>query len=200
LEIIRASNCLTTPWKNGGGSTTEIAAKPDGASLGTFDWRVSVAQVASDGPFSEFPGVDRTLAVVKGNGLMLTIGSHPPVTIECGSDPIHFAGDVSTSARLIAGEITDFNVMTRRQRFSHRLLRIREPFCCDFGDNDMAVVLSLNGSAILTSQQDTATLDCGDAAILARAREASFRIAPAIASDCYLVFLNEHRQRTNQPG
>ena len=33
-----------------------------------------MARVASDGPFSEFPGIDRTLAVVKGSGLVLTIG------------------------------------------------------------------------------------------------------------------------------
>src|SRR5260370_40387350 len=120
LKIVRASDCLTTPWKNGGGSTTEIAAEPPGASLGTFDWRVSMAQCTSDGPFSSFPGIDRTLAVVRGSGLALTIGNDAPVTLQRGSDPVHFAGDIATSARLIAGEITGLNVMTRRGHFSHR--------------------------------------------------------------------------------
>jgi environmental stress-induced protein Ves len=193
LKIIRASDCWTTPWKNGGGSTTEIAAAPQGASLDTFDWRISMAQVASDGPFSDFFGIDRTLAVIKGSGLVLMIGNNAPVTVEPGSDPIRFPGDIATSARLVAGEIADLNVMTRRGRFSHRLMRVREPTSCDFDGHYIAVVLSLDGSATLASKQDVATLDHGDAAILLRERDACFRIAPPAASDCYLVLLREHR-------
>jgi uncharacterized protein len=193
LKIIRASDCRTTPWKNGGGSTTEIAAEPAGASLDTFDWRISLAQVASDGPFSEFPGIDRTLAVLKGSGLALTIGNDAPATLERGSDPISFAGDIATSARLVAGEITDLNVMTRRGRFGHRLRRIRQPEACDFDGHDIAIVLSLNGSTALTVEREVAALNHADAAILIKAREASFRIEPADASDCYLVLLREHQ-------
>ena len=93
MRIIRAGDCKTTPWKNGGGSTTEIAIGPAGASLEAFDWRVSMARVASDGPFSDFAGVDRTLAVVKGNGLVLTTGENAPVTLSSGADPVSFPGD-----------------------------------------------------------------------------------------------------------
>jgi environmental stress-induced protein Ves len=46
------------PWKNGGGETTEIAVFPDGAGLSDFDWRVSMARVDGDGPFSSFPGIE----------------------------------------------------------------------------------------------------------------------------------------------
>ncbi|HEX9468193.1 MAG TPA: HutD family protein [Bradyrhizobium sp.] len=193
MKVIRAVDCRTTPWKNGGGSTTEIAAEPSGASLDTFDWRVSMAKVASDGPFSEFPGIDRTLAVIKGSGLLLTIGSNAPVTVEPGSDPVHFAGDIATSARLIAGEITDLNVMTRRGRFSHRLLRIPESVSCDFDGHNIAVVLPLDSGAAVTSKRDVAALDHGDAAILVRERDTCFRIAPVGTSGCYLVLLREHR-------
>lgn len=195
MKIIRASNCRTTPWKNGGGATTEIAAEPPGASLDTFDWRISMASVAVDGPFSTFPGIDRTLAVVSGKGLALTIGSNAAVSLERGSCPISFDGDVPTSARLTEGVITDLNVMTRRDRFDHRLQYIREPMSCELGGSDIAVILSFNGSATLTSEQDTARLDHADAAILTGTHEGSFRIVPGGSSDCYLVLLREH-QRT----
>ena len=89
--------------------------------------------------------------------------------------------------------IADLNVMTRRGRFSHRLLRVREPTSCDFGGHDVAVVLSLDGSTTVVSKQDVATLDHGDAAILLRERDTCFRIAPAAANDCYLVLLLKHR-------
>ena len=57
------------PWKNGGGSTDEIATYPRGAGLDAFDWRVSIAHVASDGPFSRFPGVERTITLLEGAGM-----------------------------------------------------------------------------------------------------------------------------------
>src|SRR6202035_80492 len=133
---------------------------------------------------------DRTLAVVKGEGLVLTIGQHTPLTLARGSEPISFPGDVTTSARLTAGEITDLNVMTRRGRFGHRMQRIDEPIACDFDGPDIALVLSLNGKASLASERAAATLDHGDAVILL-SRNGSFWIAPLGASDVYLVLLRE---------
>jgi len=192
VRIIRASNCKTTPWKNGGGSTTEIAIGPSGASLEAFDWRVSMARVASDGPFSDFAGIDRTLAIVQGNGLVLTIGDQAPVTLSSGTDPVHFPGDTPTSARPTEGDITDLNVMTRRGRFSHRLLRIARSTSFEFGNDDIAIVLSLDGLTKVTFGRDGATLDHGDTALVSRTAMTGFRVSPT-TSRCYLVWLREQR-------
>jgi environmental stress-induced protein Ves len=192
-RIIRARDCKATPWKNGGGSTTEIGIGPGGSSLEAFDWRVSMAQVASDGPFSDFAGIDRTLAVVKGSGLVLMIGNNAPVTLSSGSDPVSFPGDTPTSARLTVGAITDLNVMTRRGRFRHRLLRLDKSTPCDFGDHDIAFVLSLDGTTEVTFDRESATLDHGDAALINRTAMAGFRISPA-TNRCYLVWLREQRR------
>lgn len=134
------------PWKNGGGSTTEIAIGPVGASLDAFDWRISMAQVATDGPFSSFPGIDRTLAVIQGSGMELKIGEQPAVVLGCETAPLGFAGDTPTTARLLAGEITDLNVMTRRGHFSHGVRRVTQPMDCRFDGDDIAIVLSLDGT------------------------------------------------------
>lgn len=87
MRILRASEYKTMPWKNGGGVTVEIAIHPPGASVDAFDWRVSMATVAQDGPFSSFPGVDRTLAIIEGNGLALAISGHEPVALTTKSTP-----------------------------------------------------------------------------------------------------------------
>ena len=197
MRIIRANTCKTTSWKNGGGSTTEIVVEPPDASLETFDWRISMARVSSDGPFSEFAGIDRTLAVIHGDGLVLTIDNKAPVTSGRGSDPIEFAGDAGTSAQLMAGEIIDLNVMTRRSRFSHRLTCVRETRLCDFDNNDLAVVFAFDGRAAVTSGHELARLDHGDAAVLMRSEHASFQIEPTSDGDCYLMLL---RERDGQPG
>ena len=78
---------------------------PEGASLDTFDWRISMARVASDGPFSEFPGIDRTLAVVEGSGMVLTIGDQRAGDAVTRLGPGQLCRATSpTSARLTAGE------------------------------------------------------------------------------------------------
>ena len=60
-----------TPWKNGGGVTREIVCQPPGAGMDAFDWRVSIAHIASDGPFSAFAGVDRIITLLEGAGVRL---------------------------------------------------------------------------------------------------------------------------------
>lgn len=193
MKIVRASDCRTTAWKNGGGSTTEIAVEPSDASLDDFDWRVSMARVASDGPFSEFAGIDRTLAVIKGDGLSLAIGNAAPVVLDGNSEPVHFPGETPTSARLLAGEIIDLNVMTRRNRFEHRLRRIREGANCDFEDFDTVLAVACSGQVELSLAHEKIALASGDAAILTRAGDGPFRIAPIASADCYLILLRAPR-------
>jgi len=192
MKILRAKDLRPTPWKNGGGSTSEIAVTPEGASLEDFDWRISMAHIASDGTFSEFPGIDRTLAIVRGEGLMLAIGSDTPQMLDHGSDPIGFPGDVPASARLTKGDITDLNVMTRRGRFSHRLHKILDPAFPALDDNETAVVLLFNGSTTLYFGQDIVRLDHADAVILSATDESCLRIEPTASCDCYLVLLHKH--------
>jgi hypothetical protein len=178
------------PWKNGGGSTTEIAAGPPGASLDSFDWRISMARVAADGPFSHFAGIDRTLAVVAGDGVVLQVEGRAPVTLVAGSEPVSLPGDTPTSARLIGGEITDLNIMTRRGRFGHSLRRIAQPISCDFAEDvSIAIVLSLHGSTVASTGHETATLHHGDAAVFSRAQERKIRIEPDKEAACYLILL-----------
>ncbi|NEI70696.1 HutD family protein [Rhizobium lusitanum] len=124
MKLLRASDHKRMPWKNGGGETVEIAVSPDGAGLAEFDWRVSMATVASDGPFSVFPGIDRTLSILEGEGMTLFIEGRAPERLTQASAPLPFAADAPTSATLIDGTITDLNVMTRRGRFTHSVRRV----------------------------------------------------------------------------
>ncbi|HEY7791545.1 MAG TPA: HutD family protein [Vicinamibacterales bacterium] len=113
-----------TPWKNGGGVTREIIRRPVGATLDDFEWRVSIATMAADGPFSPFPGVDRLLIVLDGAGVHLRSADGAiDRRIDRPLDPIAFPGEVPLSCRLLAGECTDFNVMVRREHL-HASLEI----------------------------------------------------------------------------
>jgi uncharacterized protein len=124
MKTLRSADHKRMPWKNGGGETVEIAISPEGAGLADFDWRVSTATVASNGPFSVFPGIDRTLSVLEGMGMRLSIEGREPVLLTRDSDPLAFAADVAVSATLPDGTITDLNVMTRRGVLRHSVARL----------------------------------------------------------------------------
>jgi uncharacterized protein len=130
-QVIRFAECRTMPWKNGGGSTTELAVFPEGAGLDAFDWRISMARVETDGPFSAFPGIDRTLAIMEGDGLSLALGDHGPRRVTLDDCPLSFPADQPASARLLGGPVVDLNVMTRRSAWRHRLAAL------DLGAGDL---------------------------------------------------------------
>ncbi|MCW6510141.1 HutD/Ves family protein [Lichenifustis flavocetrariae] len=140
VRVIRAAECRRMPWKNGGGETIEIAVHPEGAGLEDFDWRLSAARVATDGPFSTFPGVDRTLAILEGVGLELRVGEDAPVLLRRETLPYAFPADEPTEAQLLEGPITDLNVMTRRGRIVHTVQRL---------DVEGRLQLALNGEVAL---------------------------------------------------
>lgn len=121
--LLRNADHRRMQWKNGGGETVEVFVHPQGASLSDFGWRVSMATVASDGPFSVFPGIDRTLAVLSGDGMALSIDGFGDRLLTPTSEPLAFLADAPTAARLTGGPITDLNVMTRRGHFGHTLSR-----------------------------------------------------------------------------
>lgn len=114
-RILTPADHCRMPWKNGGGSTTEIATHPPGATLASFDWRVSIADVAADGPFSRFPGVDRVLLLLAGAGIRLTGDGHD-IELRGAFEPYAFRGDDAIEGRLVAGPVRNFNVMLRRER------------------------------------------------------------------------------------
>lgn len=109
--VYRRADRRFRPWKNGGGETAEIVISPAGAGIDDFDWRISTAVVAGDGPFSVFPGVDRVLAVIEG-AMVLTMDGVPH-RLTADSAPLAFPGDLPCEARVETGPVLDFNVMLR---------------------------------------------------------------------------------------
>ena len=112
-RVLTPADYRLTTWKNGGGRTTEIAAYPSDAGLERFVWRASMADIQRNGPFSAFPGVDRTLVLLQGAGLVLT-GVGEPLEVRAHYEPVNFSGDVSLECTLTEGPVRDFNLMIRR--------------------------------------------------------------------------------------
>lgn len=115
-----------TPWKNGGGSTREIACVPPGAGMDGFDWRVSVATIDRPGPFSAFEGVDRTIMLLEGAGVRLrSADARIDHRLEQPHRPFAFSGELALDCELLGGTSMDFNLMARRDRLRSALRVLR---------------------------------------------------------------------------
>ena len=100
------------PWRNGGGTTRELYAWPMGSP---WRWRVSVADITQDGPFSAFDGIDRCFAVLQGAGVRLTLPGAAERDLHTDSAPLTFAGEDAPGCRLIDGATRDLNLMWQRE-------------------------------------------------------------------------------------
>lgn len=103
------------PWANGLGFTAVITRVPDS---GTWSWRLSLADVVADSPFSSLPGIDRWIAVARGSGMELRVespdGRDDVNVLDESSDPVLFSGDRPAHCRVLDGPLVDLNLMTRR--------------------------------------------------------------------------------------
>jgi environmental stress-induced protein Ves len=130
------------PWKNGAGLTREIAF--GGPSAAGFDWRISVAEVAHDAPFSAFPGIDRCITLLQGAGMRLRADDgHLDHTLSTPLAPFRFSGEVPLTATLLGGACSDFNVMTRRGRWRSEVDVLRG--AAELGTADAALLLCCDG-------------------------------------------------------
>ncbi|MES2633930.1 MAG: HutD family protein [Pseudomonadota bacterium] len=144
--LIRASDAVVQPWRNGGGVTRELLAWP---ASGDWAVRISVADVSCAGPFSTFRGVDRWFAVLKGSGVELTVdGALHRVTRD---DPaLAFSGEAQVDCRLLGGATIDLNLMVRDR--SARMEKVSGTWSARLRSETLVAAFA-NGS--------DASLDCG---------------------------------------
>lgn len=126
LQRFDIATLPAVPWKNGGGSTREIVRRPEGAGMDAFDWRVSIATIAQAGPFSAFAGVERSIMLLEGDGVLL---QEQEQGVQHRLDrplvPFVFSGDAALDCTLLGGISTDFNLMLRRSRLRGALQVLR---------------------------------------------------------------------------
>jgi uncharacterized protein len=181
--ILRAADRVAVPWRNGGGLTREVAVHPPESALGSFDWRVSLAEVRRRGPFSSFPGVDRHMAVIAGR-LELSISGGDMLGLSCDAAPLSFPGEVPVYAEPRAEPVTDLNVMTRRGRYTARMTRcaIAAPTQMRF-EADTTLLLALTELTLRSANID-ANLSALDAARFSSSAHA-LTVDPAAAGAAF---------------
>ncbi len=162
-------------WRNGLGWTREILRVPD-----HDDWqvRLSIAEIEQDAAFSSFPGVERELVLLQGQGLRLRFGDGALHTLLPPHDRLRFAGEAQVAGELVDGVTHDFNLMWRRDAIDAELLHrplVGSMFFFTEADTAWAIHL-LSGQAQFGGDTDLPPLEAGDTAWLAAGERRRFAL------------------------
>ncbi|WP_052420901.1 HutD/Ves family protein [Paraburkholderia ferrariae] len=164
-------------WRNGGGVTRTLAMHDSGGNSGGA-WRISIAEVERDGPYSRFVGMTRVSFVLRGAGVVLREGA-----LEVSLAPeeaVEYTGNAAWNARLVNGPVTVLNVMSTTQRYRVKVRALTAPETVAAGD--IALVLTLDGVCeIATHGAANTQLEAGRYAMFDTLR-APLRVAPLAAN------------------
>ena len=152
LQRFARDQLPVTPWKNGGGSTREIACWPPGAGLSDFGWRISIATIAAPGPFSVFAGIDRNIMLLDGDGMRLESTGSIDHRLDTPGQPFAFSGDLPINCTLLGGESSDFNVMARRGQWQADVQVLEE--ASDIAPAPHGLLLVLSGTWRVSYEQE----------------------------------------------
>lgn len=169
------------PWRNGGGFTTELAREGEGER---FTWRLSIAEVERDGPFSDFAGCERTIMLIEGAGMRLAFDDGREIVIDRPHVPFVFDGASRPGCRLIDGPVRDLNLIVDTARARGMLEARALDHDATFATASWSLFLCLSGVATLAAASRNYPLAPGELVRLDDAPTATVRPAPAAVLAC----------------
>ena len=167
MQVIRFADLAPVPWRNGGGVTREIATAPYDGEPGSFRWRVSIADVTSEGPFSAFEEVDRQIVLVEGAGMVISVDEQPH-RLDL-FDVLAFPGDAPCVGTLVDSPTRDLNVMTRRGLASAgvQIVSIADAPAVQADADAECLLVALTGSMSVATADEAVHVDRFDTVRLA---------------------------------
>ena len=146
MRIIRRPEFKTSAWKNGAGLTHEAIRVP--ADAERYLWRVSVAEIAASGPFSDFTGYRRHMVLLQGDGLRLRFSNGREAQLRRPGDLAEFDGALQTQCDLAGGACTDLNLLTARSiaMTDARVEQLSAPLRLRCGAGESLVLVCVRGT------------------------------------------------------
>jgi environmental stress-induced protein Ves len=170
--VIPANEYRRERWRNGLGWTREILRRRLGSDADApgedWDWRLSIAEIERDAPFSAFPGIDRELVLLSGNGVRLCFDDGEARELEPPHGRQRFAGERRVVGELIDGPTHDFNLMWRRERVGATLYHrpLVGPMVIFAEPGTVWAVYLIAGQARFVDDSGLPPLAAGDTAVL----------------------------------
>jgi environmental stress-induced protein Ves len=176
--IVSRAEYHAMPWRNGRGTTHEIVREP--ANGESFIWRLSLADVPASGPFSAFPGYERIVVLVSGDGFTLDFGEHGRAELTPAQRVARFAGDWQTNCTLRGAPCSDLSWMVRRADAlaSVRLFELAAEGAHEFDRDAMGAFFCIQGAVGLFAGGCEFALAEWDTALIAPRGERRWLLKP----------------------
>lgn len=143
--LFKAATRELRPWKNGGGRTSEVVSFPFGSGMDEFWWRISIADVDADGPFSIFPMVERHVVILAGT-LCLRFDDRDRV-MSAGDAPFSFSGSSPVMGNPVGGPVRDLNLMVKKDRYDGQLRIVGQGY--SQATSSLTVAISLQAATVM---------------------------------------------------
>ncbi|WP_295517093.1 HutD family protein [uncultured Pseudomonas sp.] len=141
-SLLPAREHRRMPWRNGLGSTLEIARD---TPADDFGWRISLADVTQAGPFSPFAGMTRIISVIEGAGMRLHVDGESTASLGRWQTFV-FSGDAQVECELLDGPIRDFNLIYRADRYAAELDWVAIDGAWELNDSRALLLFCARGS------------------------------------------------------
>jgi len=113
MKLLSRASREVRPWKNACGVSEDIIVAPTVDASGDPPWRVALATVDRDVPFSSFRGMDRILMPISGAGMELAVDGE--LRRLARYSVLAFPGEASVAAHNVRTPLQDINVMVARR-------------------------------------------------------------------------------------
>lgn len=153
IQILTSADYKTMPWKNGLGSTIELA-RDAGQDMQQFLWRISMADVSTNGPFSIFPDRQRLLSILEGEGLRLNFVQRGLQQTVKGLDVCAFSGEDVIESLLLDGPVRDFNLIYSAAHFSAQMKKFNGDLTAIELNSGAEIILIYNHAQPITLELD----------------------------------------------
>lgn len=188
LKVLTISDYTVTPWKNGGGVTSDIFLFPEGATQADFDIRLSLAPIVAEGPFSSFPGIDRHITRLSTARLSLVFGTEARELKRL--EPLYFDSVLQPRSLLPDGPAQVLNVMTRRGRWNAQVMPVsgaNEPLLAA-PDGGLVVLHAVTGTWQVGDRVGSAIVRPGET--LVSREEGTLRASSQREGEALVAFLS----------
>ncbi|WP_433832932.1 HutD family protein [Actinoplanes sp. CA-015351] len=145
--VIATGDVERRPWRNGLGSTRELAT-------GSTGWRLSLADITTACAFSRFPGLWRWSTAVAGPSVEMVIGDRDAITV-ADDVVVDYDGEAPATARPTSGGVTHLLNLMAPMGTPARLTRARLDGPIPVTADTVAVFV-LDGTLLAGHQQATA--------------------------------------------
>jgi len=143
MKKIVLSENKKMPWKNGLGTTFEIICYPNDK----YEWRLSRAIIEKENQFSHFPGFERILVIISGDGLRLNQFELQPF------EPYSFSGNDSIHCVPRGKVVQDLGLIFNPQQWTARaVVSVQELKSLSFPEPPLILIYAISDQESFLNQ------------------------------------------------